>query len=435
MPSVFRRCGCRRADGTNFGPLPERATPAQRANACPRLVRDTKHGSWGIFVSAKVDSATQKRVQIRRMGFGTKREAQQALAAAVQEVASKPEGGGQGRTLEVWLTEWIDRRERDGLRAATVAGYRRYIAKDINPAIGHIMLRDLRRHHVDSFLQTLLRDGRGITTVHRIHAVLSSCLTMAVRLDLVTMNAASNITLPRERTEKLRVWEPAEVRSFLEAARAHRLSPVFELVVRTGLRRGEIAGLRWQDVDLDASRLVVRQQRVQVDTVVVTNHAKTDHGQDCRVTLDATAVRALRDWRTQQDRERKVWTHWRADDGWVFTYDDGRPLNPYYISDVFRKLVAQAGLPQLTFHGLRHEHASLLLSAGVSITAVSKRLGHASAAITSDLYSHLLDDADRQMADAVESVLGAPDPTAHTLHTQWPQGHRKGPIIQREMLF
>jgi integrase len=188
-------------------------------------------------------------------------------------------------------------------------------------------------------------------------------------------------------------------------------------------------------VDLDAGRLVVRQQRVQVDAVVVTNHAKTDHGQDRRVTLDATAVRALQDWRTQQDRERAVWSYWRQDEGWVFTYDDGLPLNPYYISDVCRKLVAQAGLPHLTFHGLRHEHASLLLSAGVPITAVSKRLGHASAAITSDLYSHLLNDADRQMADAVESVLGASDSTAHTSHTQQPRGHQKGLIIQQETLF
>lgn len=119
----------------------------------------------------------------------------------------------------------------------------------------------------------------------------------------------------------------------------------------------------------------------------------------------------------------------------MFAYDDGRPVNPYDVSDVFRKLVAEAGLFHLTFHGLRHEHASLLLSAGVPITAVSKRLGHASAAITSDLYSHLLDDADRQTADAVETVLRTADTTAHTLHTQQPSRHRKGPFIQQEKLF
>ena len=153
------------------------------------------------------------------------------------------------------------------------------------------------------------------------------------------------------------------------------------------------------------------------------------------MTLDAVAVLALRDRRERQDRAGTTWSPSLDDVNWVFTYDDGRPINPYYISDVFRKLVPQAGLSHLTFHGLRHEHASLLLSAGVSITAVSKRLGHASAAITSDLYSHLLDDAERQMAEAVESVLGAPVATAHAPHTQLTQRQRKGLIDQPEKLF
>jgi integrase len=297
-----------------------------------------------------------------------------------------------------------------------------------------VTLRDLRRHHIDSFLQSLLRHGRGVTTVHRIHAVLSSALTMAVTLDLVSLNAASHFSVPRERTEKLTVREPAQVRRFLEVARGHRLAPIFEPVVRSGLRRGEVAGVRWSDIDLDRGRLVVRQQRVQVDTVVVTNHAKTDHGQDRRVTLDAVAVQTLRDWREHQDREREVWSRWHGDEGWVFTYDDGRPLDPYSVSGVFWKLVAESGLPRLTFHGLRHEHASLLPSAGVPITAVSKRLRHASAAITSDLYSHLLEDADRQLADAVQWVLSNSDANAHTSHAPAASERRKGLTVQQEML-
>lgn len=162
------------------------------------------------------------------------------------------------------------------------------------------------------------------------------------------------------------MWQPHEVSRFLEVAESHRLAPVFNHVVRTGLRRGEVAGLRWEDVDL-------------------------------------------------QDRERASRENQCRDDGWVFTYEDGRPLSPYYISQIFRKLVRGTGLPHLTFHGLRHEHASLLLAAGMPITAVSKRLGHASIAITSDLYSHLLDDVDRQMADAIEGVLS---PTATSVHTR-----------------
>lgn len=205
-----------------------------------------------------------------------------------------------------WLIASTERRERDELRAATVAMYRRYIRRDIVPGLRAITLRALRRHHVDAFLQQLLRDGRGVVTVHRIHAVISSALTLAYRLDLVSLNAASGVTLPRERSDKLQVWEPDKVRTFLETAGRHRLGPVYELVVRTGLRRGEVAGLRWEDVDLGARRPVVRQQRVQVDTAVVTNHAKTDHGQDRRVTLDEVSVQQLRQWRAVQDKDRDV---------------------------------------------------------------------------------------------------------------------------------
>lgn len=417
MASIFRRCGCRRDDGGEYPMLPERPTERQRMATCPRLLRDGKHGSWGFYVSGPVDRATGRRLQIRRMGFSTKREAQQACAIAVQAVRSGRRQGGQGPTVESWLTQWLERKERDGLRAATVASYGRYIRNELSPAIGNVRLHELTRHHVDDLVQQLARAGRGVTTIHRIHAVLSSALTMALQLDLVQQNAASHVALPRKRDDKLRVWEPAEVNTFLRLAATHRLGPVFELVVRTGLRRGEVAGLRWADIDLDGGRLVVRQQRVQVDTVVVTNHAKTHHGQDRRVSLDAVTVRQLWDWRARQHREQQLWDNLYQDEGWVFTYEDGRPLNPYYISDVFRKLVARAGLPHLTFHGLRHEHASLLLSAGVPITAVSKRLGHSSTAITGDLYSHLLDDADRQMAEAVQAVLGGTESGLHTHRT------------------
>ena len=154
-----------------------------------------------------------------------------------------------------------------------------------------------------------------------------------------------------------------------------------------------------------------------------------------RVTLDAEAIKQLRSWRAQQDLERRSWVEGYEDSGLVFTHEDGRPLHPYYISEIFRRLVQEAGLPHLTFHGLRHEHASLLLSAGVPITAVSKRLGHASAAITSDLYSHLLDDADRRMADAVETVLESSARSVHTFRTHPPQRQREGLINQPKKLF
>lgn len=410
MATIYRRCGCRRPDGTRYPVLAERATAAQRASTCPRLARDPKHGSWGYFVNGPIDPQTGRRQKLRRAGFALKREAVEASAVAASTVTAEgisPHVVEQ-RSLASWMDEWLERRTREGLRSATLAAYSRYIRKDIAPALGALNLTEIRRRDVDAFLHGLLRAGRGVVTVHRIHAVISSAFATAVRLDLVPVNPATGVELPRESTKKLQVWEPNQVVRFLDAAAATRLGPLYEVVVRTGLRRGEVAGLRWGDIDLEARRLIVRQQRVQVDSVVVLNHAKTEHGQDRRVTLDATTVAQLLAWRGVQDADRHAWGSSYQESGWVFTYEDGRPLEPHYISKTFRKIVRAIDLPHLTFHGLRHEHASLLLSAGVPITAVSKRLGHSSAAITSDLYSHLLEDADRRMADAIETVLGGP---------------------------
>ena len=396
---------------------------------------DPKHGSWGFFVNGPFDPKSGHRRKVRRAGYALKREALQARALAVEAMDKDVDSLDRDRSVEAWLAEWFERRQLEGLRPATLAVYGRYIRRDITPVMGGMSLRDVRRRHVDDFLQRLLRDGRGVVTVHRIHAVISSAFAAAYRLDLVQLNPAAGISLPRERAQKLQVWEPEQVRTFLEAASHTRLGPLYELVVRSGLRRGEVAGLRWADVDLAARRLVVRQQRVQVDTTVVTNHAKTDHGQDRRVSLDESAVRQLQAWRQVQDADRRTWGSSYEDGGWVFTYEDGRPLQPHYISKVFRRIVAGLDLPHLTFHGLRHEHASLLLSAGVPITAVSKRLGHASAAITSDLYSHLLDDADRRMADAVDTVLGTSNEKVHPRFTQPPRRDRKGLPSEDVTLF
>lgn len=405
MTDIYRRCGCRRPDGRLYGPLPDRATHAQKSAACPDLIRDPRHGTWGFAVSGGSHPGTGRRVQVRKMGFATKREAQQERARAVDQIASGAFRADRKLTLGEYLPTWLDRRVRDGLRPSTELMYRRYVEQDIIPAIGRIKLAELRRFHVDRFIQDLTAAGRGATTVRRIHATLSSALTAAERLSLVDSNAASKVALPSTGKKKLRIWEPETVRAFLDFAGRSRLSPVFEVAVFTGLRRGELAGLRWVDIDFTRRELVVRQQRVQVGGAVVEGAVKTGAGQDRRVSLGSEAVGSLMAWKLRQDEERELWGAAYVDSGQVFTYEDGRPLRPEFISRSFETLVAQSGLPRMSFHDLRHEHASLLLSGGVDIAVVSKRLGHSTISVTSDLYSHLLSDANRSAAEAVESVL------------------------------
>lgn len=356
------------------------------------------------------------------MGFATKREAQQARAKIVDQLATGRYKPDRKITLGQHLTSWLERRERDGMRPSTARMYRRYIEQDISPAIGSVKLADLRRHHVDTFVQQLRLDGRGVTTIRRIHATLSSSLSAAERLDLVDSNVAAKIALPAATRTRLRIWEPEQTAAFLDLATQHRLGVVFELAVFTGMRRGELAGLKWSDVNLARSELTVRQQRVQLGGTVVEGAIKTDSGQDRIVKLGPRAAGALIAWQFQQAEERAAWGEAWQDSGYVFTREDGTPVRPAWISQTFERIVTRSGLPHSPFHGLRHVHASIMLSNNVSLAIVSKRLGHSTIAITSDLYSHLLDDAHQAAAEAGEAAL-APradrNATAELQRTEW----------------
>lgn len=223
MSDIYRRCGCRDENGKLYGPLPDRATDRQKAAACPKLVTDPKHGTWGFAVSAGVHAGTGKRVQVRRMGFATKKEAQQERSKIVTQVSAGQYRGDQKVTLGAFLPTWLERRVQDGLRPSTERMYRRYIKQDLVPAIGLVRLSQLRKHQVDQFIQQLRSDGRGATTIRRIHAVLSSALTAAERLDLIDFNPATKIALPTPARSKAKIWEPDQVRAFLDAAAAWRI--------------------------------------------------------------------------------------------------------------------------------------------------------------------------------------------------------------------
>ncbi|HEY8318643.1 MAG TPA: site-specific integrase [Amnibacterium sp.] len=197
-------------------------------------------------------------------------------------------------------------------------------------------------------------------------------------------------------------------------------SPAYELAVFTGLRRGELAGLRWTDVDLPRRLLRVREQRVQFGSSVIEGPVKTDAGQDRVVALGGEAFAALIAWRARQDDERRLWEKQYKDSGYVFTMEDGRALKPNDISRMFEILVQRAGVPKMSVHGLRHQHASLMLAGGVDLAIVSKRLGHSTLAITSDLYSHLLGAANLNAAEAGEAVLPPRSRTVHTAYTPTP---------------
>jgi integrase len=323
---------------------------------------------------------------VRRGGFATR-----AAAVAVLEALASPATGPEpGLSTGKWLSRWLP--SRVSLRASTARSYAAHIRGYLVPYLGGIPLAALSAGDVQAMFTAIIRDesalGRpvGAATLHRIHATLRATLNGAVRAGLVTVNPGRFPELPRAARPRPQVWTPAlterwqregwlpvvgvwtatQTAQFLRQVRGHRLYALFHLVALRGLRRGEAAGLRWSDLDLDAGTLAVTGQLQQLGGRMVSGPPKSDAGRRV-IALDKTTIAALREhWFRQQAERAAAGTRW-AGTGCVFTTRAGKPVGPDRMTRLFRRLVAESGLPPVTLHGLRHGAATLALAAGTDL--------------------------------------------------------------------
>lgn len=408
---LYRRCGCRDENGRQLG------------KACPKLRSDPKHGTWGYYLSHGSDPKTGQRQQFRKTAFATKREAASAVAQLKTRLDKGTYMKPTTRTLGEYALEWLTRRQRTdkGLRSTTVAGYEYYLREDIAPsALGRMKLTDVRRYHVQEFLDAATTAGRGTVTVRRLATLLGTIFATAVKDELISANPARGVDRPKLDRGRLDPWEPDQVRVFLDRCAQHRLGALFEVAVLTGLRRGEITGLRWSDVNLAARKVLVRRNRVTVNGRIEEQNAPKTKAGLRTVALSDFAVATLLAWQLRQAQEAEAGAEAWHTEGHVFTMVDGRALDPAYVTRLFQTLRRGTGepLPPLSFHGLRHCAASLMLASGADIAVVSKLLGHASISITADVYGHLVGTV------ASDAVNGAANLIAHTVHT--PEGVSAG---------
>lgn len=421
MSALFRRCGCRDAAGKTYGVLGEKPTSAQLERACPRMLEDAKHGRWSFRISAGIDPMTKKRRQVNGGTYDTKREALQARNLAAVKVDQGKILKPSTETFAEYLPKWLERRSRlrmnnrAPLAPNTIENYRRYIEQDIAPSrLGGLKVKEIRRRHVQALIDELIAAGRGSVTVRRILAVIQGALTTAVVDEILEENPARNIDLPEVEETEFRPWEPEEVGRFLDVAAEHRLGALFELAMFTGLRRGELLGLKWAEhVDLSRRQLFVRNNRTRSGD----GGTKTDASRDV-VPLSDQAVGALVAWQIAQQAERSAAdVAWQESD-YVFTMEDGRPLKPQYATRLFEKLRKQAGLSKMTFHGQRHQTAALLIASGEELVSVSKILRHSSTTVTDKFYASLVTSKAHAAVNNAGALVPRATAPAHTPHAQ-----------------
>jgi integrase len=297
-----------------------------------------------------------------------------------------------------------------------MASYQRTLDRYVIARIGGIRLQNLTALDLDQLYAELLLRGRADggplkpLTVRYVHVLMVSALGDAERKGIVVRSVARAATPPSGATARreMRTWSAEELRRFLNSIREERWFALFRVLAMTGLRRSELCGLRWIDVDLDECRLAVRQSRTTKSYEVIIDEPKTSRGRRA-IDLDPETVSALRAWKTLQTRERLLaGPRWHNDLGLVFTVENGQPIHPNTIGKVFDTRAKRAGVTKIRLHDLRHTHATLLLAAGANPRVVSERLGHSSVAFTLDTYAHAMPG---QQADAAAAVARLVDGT------------------------
>ncbi len=373
------------------------------------------------------------RVGGRLVGSGGYKSREDAAAARDKARMAGREGRLPAQptreTVAQYLTRWLGWLEDhpDHVKATTLASYRAHVSGHIVPAIGHLRLKRLDRATVNAFYAQLKRRPRprgkdrtddqlaelaplSPASVRRIAATLHKALADAVDEGTLAWNPADRARLPKARlaeSHELRAWTAGELRAFLEATADDRLATMWHLFALTGMRRGEVAGLLWCDVDLKAGRIAVQRALTIVGADLRETTPK--RGRSRVIDLDAGTVAALGAWQKLQARERQAWPAPWPNPHRVFTAEDGAPVHPDRITRAFRGHVVAAGVPTIRLHDVRHTHASLLLRAGVPVKVVSERLGHSDVAFTMRVYQSVLPGMQQEAADTFAALVeGAP---------------------------
>jgi integrase len=361
-------------------------------------------GRW----QARVDLGYERGKRVRKAFYGkTRKEVQEKLTTALHDHQRGLPLPNERQTVGQFLDDWLENTARHTIRPTTFDGYSDLVHHHLVPILGRIPLAKLAPQQIAACYGDLLAKGLAPRTVQYAHAVLHRALEQAVRWNLVARNPTDAVDAPRPQRKEITVLTADQAQIFLNAAKEDRLHALYVLALLTGMRQGEMLGLRWHDVDFAAGSLSVRRTLVRTSQGWSWSEPKTAKGRRT-IALPALAVEALRQHRIRQLEERlRSGVLWEDLD-LVFPNHTGKPLERQnVVKRSFRPLLVRAGLPAIRFHDLRHSAATLLLSLGEHPKVVQERLGHSTIGVTMDTYSHVLPDMQRKAASRLDALFAA----------------------------
>ena len=365
--------------------------------------RKNKAGKITSYRGAYVGLDGKRRYVSGKNKEEARRALREARANADQGLVFDADNLQVGEYLDCWLSDSVT----DTVKATTFERYEQITRLHLKPALGRVKLKALTPAHVRGLYREKREAGSSARTVRYIHTTLHKALKQAVMDGLIPRNATEAVKPPQPTREEMRPLTPDQAKLLLQAAHEteDRLEALYVLAVNTGMRQGELLGLKWDDVDLDDGSLQIRRTlTITKDGPAFTSPKTT--GSRRSVKLTGKAIEALRSHLECQlaeiDRIGSLW----SENGLILASETGEPINRHNLTRrSFRPLLTRAGLPEIRFHDLRHTCATLLLTRNVNPKIVSEMLGHSTIATTLDTYSHVLPNMRNQAAAAMEEAL------------------------------
>jgi integrase len=315
--------------------------------------------------------------------------------------------------------QWL-KSKRFNLKQNTWSQYNHLLKNFVLPNIGNINIRELKSSQIQSLIDGMLTKGIGIWTVLKTHNIMHSVLSHAVGTGLIQHNPASHTILPKEPNSEMKILDESQVSHLLITAYGDRLEALYYLAVGTGMRQSEILGLKWTDLDWVNQSLRVERQLIRPEGAEVQfAPPKTKFGKRT-LSIGDKSIEVLHNHYERQHEERVAKGRRWIENGLIFTTGLGTPIHARNLIRYFKKLLKEAGLPEIRFHDLRHTAASIMLNHGIPVIVVSRRLGHARPSITLDVYAHLIPRMDEDAAQKMDELV-----TPVELHQTAPYLHQE----------
>lgn len=374
---------------------------------------ETKKGlQWLFKMDTGINPVTGKRSTTTRRGFQTKKEAQAAALLLQQELKSGVTINNNNHTYHEVFNDWYANHSKT-IKASTKKAIESKFKTHILPRLGRLKIKEITK----AYCQAMINDIAGsISSANDIKIQANQVFKYAIKMDIISKNPMEHVSVPRLQRELIskggtgeerNFWKKTEIKHFLKLAKnelSQRDYVLFHLLIYTGARKGELLALSWDDIDLNCNTLRLWKTLFQVDGGYLLQTPKTKESKRI-ISLDTHTVTLLRKWRVSQAEDVLSGFSKKSPDMFIFTREDGSPLRLAYPNEKLNIMIKKHSLHQLTIHGLRHTHASLLFEAGASIKEVQERLGHSDIKMTMNIYTHVTDTVKEQTAEKFQQYL------------------------------